>query len=262
MSPRKTLAALLIALTPAGLACLPQPSDPIEYLQLDESVIVQTVTTLPSDVDERVAKECRVPEFTLYGDGTLLFQERDGGSTAELREATLDEEEIIDLLKSIDGEEFFVFPYNLEGGGAPSSTTFLYVHTKQAANAVSVSGLEREHDDESDEVRAMRNIAQRLGETVSGVEESRPFEAASALLTVRPVETEVDDAPEWEGPVELSSLTDGGLSRIEVRGQAGQQLLQEAAGDVRLVQEDGGVYAVCARPVLPYEENFPEFDAP
>jgi len=81
MSLRKGLPALL-AIAVVGLAgCLPKPEEPIEWLEREDAVIVQmkTVESAESELAQRLA----VPDFTLYGDGTLIYSTDGAGQTHE-----------------------------------------------------------------------------------------------------------------------------------------------------------------------------------
>lgn len=132
---------LVLLLSTAALgACLPRPEEPIEYLQRPDAVIIQMKTV--DDPESELDQQLTVPEFTLYGDGTLILTEPGPGGFRVLK-AKVPAEVVKGLLEYIVDKNVLEFNYGqprLETATS-QATTYLYVHTKFEANAVSAYAL-------------------------------------------------------------------------------------------------------------------------
>lgn len=281
MMPRKRAPLLLppaILLLAVGAACLPSPDEPIDYVRRENAVIVQLKSLrsgpeLASGVQDRLT----VPAFTLYGDGTLLFTKVNDAGREQLIAATLPEEAILDLVQFIVDEGFLEFTYEQprpEVPGLPQRTTFLYVNTKDGTNAtrafaLNVSSLDGAGSDYT-EFRRLIKIKERLesldplalGGTVSGA-----FVPKAALLVVVPF-TDTDlhaIVQSWSIPaIDLNEIAPPGAEFGEriITQSAFPQIFESLTEAPPVVQQGGRLFIVTVRPLLPFEENFPEFDQP
>ena len=267
---------LLVALAGALAACLPKPDEPIEWLQRADAVIIQkkTVNDASSELEQRLT----VPEFTLYGDGTLIYERKRGiGYGLPILEAELSEEAIRGLLESIVDEGFLEFAYDQprRASAVDVPTTYLYVQTKAAANAVSAYGLGFELPEDAgkewDQFRRIEKIARRLDEfdpSEWGASAEGEFVPEAGLLLVqRAGEADEDPGrPAWPVPeVSLAGVAppDGDVGETHIEGALAGRLAQLFSLDEAAVyREDDGLFVVGFDQVLPYEEHFPEFDRP
>jgi len=284
------LPALLVAL--AAAACLPKPDDPVEWLHREDSVIVQKQSVFsdkfPYDWYGEVDSACGVPEFTLYGDGTLIFRELEPAGLDYGRlisREQLDDDDVANLLEAIQDEGFLNFTYEQlrpEPTGqivrSTSATTFIYANTKFAANAVSAYALNtvgapQDGGKEWGQYRRVQEIAERIDEVALRVSvgDFLSFEPEGLLLVVRPIEGEPPDDPHpWLGTVSLAELAPEGsdivtrrvADRDELASMSGIESLDELGTIGGLFFQDDRVFYLCTRPVLPFEEHFPEFEPP
>jgi hypothetical protein len=276
--------ALLIAAFAFFTLFGPEPGEEIEYLRREDAVIVQMRTAGGWSSFDLTA-----PEFTLYGDGTLIYT-RDGADGDELLEARLPPDAIEELLEYLKDTGFFEFGWEqpeMDVFDAP--TTYLYAQTKAddpdqerpAANAVSayalglpIEGREELAGNEYGELRRIAEIRKRLRELdpeATGGESVGPYAADAVLLSVSPAPPPdmVGRPASWPVPeVDLSEIApDGsqGATRI-VEGEAARAIMERfedtSEGAKLRLFHSGRFYDVGWRPALPFEEHFPEFDQP
>jgi hypothetical protein len=259
-----------------ALGC--QPDEPVEWLHREDSIIVQ-MRTAGGDFFLRTSDQQRLPAFTLYGDGTLIVSETKTNSCgqtpyddcfASLLESHLSEDDTQELIDFIDGTGFFNFEYEqpippVQGAG----TTYVYVNTKLAANAVRAEALGWDGDDSAEwlEFRKLGTIRDRIGELKeAAVETSTPFDPDEAVLQVIPrVATDFIGVPLWPYPEialpvtgELNEISHVQLTAAQIESMALDRPNETMCWE--RVQSGERLYEVCYRPALPFEENFPEFD--
>jgi hypothetical protein len=245
-------ALLLLALP----ACFGGPADPVEYLH-EPTIVLLQLQEVPDGVDTRRS----VPRLTLYGDGTVIFVD-DAGA---LMQATLSDDDVQRLLETAVDAGFLDFDYDqlLPDSADPEPVTYLYVQTRDGANAVKARGLGSAEDvagDEFAEYRAMQDLRDDLVALEPG--EAAPFQAQTALVWAERVD-DAPEAPEWPYPeVSLTDIArdsaDGDDSSItdDVGGELASSIALNA-----LYRQDGQTYRVSFRPPLPHENAFPEFDS-
>ena len=237
------LAALLGVLA----ACLPQPDEPVEYLQQPDSITIQirVVDLSASDLEQRLA----VPEFTLYGDGTLIYTTERAPS--RLLQTKLPDDAVRELLEFIVDAGFLNFSYRQPEPDwrDRQPTTFIYAHTLALANAVSAyavdTNLPANAGDEWDQFRALREIAERL-RAINPV----------ALGGTEP-ELFVPDAV-----IRFQRLGfEGEFSETLIEGEEAMALANQLTlGGLVVYQNSMESGEIGHLPILPFEENFPEFD--
>ncbi len=264
----------VIAGVVTGIRHIPRPAKKIEWVQSDASIIVQMkdLGGLPqSDVMDRLT----VPDFTLYGDGTLVFtrpSERGQFSRTPLQHATLPSDTVRDLLKSITDTGFFTFNYGQPRLGVYDvPTTYLYANTKDTANAISAYALDTvpPTGTEWNQFRKLREIKARLDTITNDAIAS----GTATLYTPNAVVLLVQLTPPISGPVPLewpfadidlgSIAPESGVGERRIDGDLAREVLNRMTpiGDVFFLQ-DAHLYSVGYRPVLPHEDNFPEFEPP
>jgi len=281
MGLRKGLLSLLsLAILPGSLAaCLPTPEEPIEWVQREDAIIVQMkqVGGLPQPA---LMDRLTVPDFTLYGDGTLIFirpedraQFPAGGP--RLHQAKLPEEATGDLLEAIVDEGFLEFPYEQPRPGSRYDfpTTYLYVHTKTEANATSAYALDvpppEDAGDEWKDFRRLGKIKRRLDELDPAAVGGRvlgSYKAQEILLMVEllALTEEPVQPPTWPvADVDLAALAPPSSGVVQKRfsvAEASELMAALPAGSYSLYRQGDRLFAAGYRPVLPHEENFPEFE--
>jgi len=280
MGGRAVLAAILgaavaaIAVSLAGR--LPKPQDDIEWLQREDAVIVQMRASggLPEPAAANLA---RVPDFTLYGDGTLIVTdpaERGQFDRGPLFETTLSSGAVADLLEYLGSTGFLDFNYEQPRlGYYDFPTTYLYVNTKQGANAVGAYALEpdlpADLSAQWDQFRGLQAIKSRLDTIAAGAlaGEAQDYQPEAILLIVQPDHSkEAGPSPtEWPFPeLDLAAmLSDEAVGTRRVDGETAQAVTAtlRQAGTATFLH-NGRAFSLGYRPVLPYEEHFPEFEAP
>lgn len=262
--------ALLLLLAAISLAaCLPSPDDPIEFLAEPDSIVIQM-----RDVSaEQLAGAEQIPlfDFTLYGDGTLIYLAKAGDQRYST--AHLPDDAIRDLLKSAVDEGFLEFAYEQPRSDLFGAfTTFLYVHTKEAANAISGYALDsvlpEDAGSEWEQFRRLREIVERLEEidpVALGGSEPVEYVPESVLLTVEPT-----DAPNVAGSplawpfsaINLGEIARPGSGPIERRLEGADAALISGWLPATRFQHGERWFNVRYRPLLPFEEHFPEFEQP
>jgi hypothetical protein len=242
-----------------------EDQEPVEWVELPEAIVIQMrrVGGLPGDDP----LELDMPDFTLYGDGTVIYRATDpaGDSWAI---ATLPNDSIAELLEFIRGKGFMEFTYDQPEPGSVSDaqTTLLYVNAKSEANAVSAYALDSDAEDGDawDQFRALQEIVERLDE-VDPVALGGSVEGEFAPEQTRIIAqlTNSPEAPaaaiDWPYPkIALPALVhaDGSAVEFLVDGDVGRMPVPRFETYVI----NGTFYRVGFQPVLPHEENFPEFD--
>jgi hypothetical protein len=263
--------AIVAAAIYAGSRWLPEPEKDIEWVHSPESIIVQMKTSGGDDPITGFLSGLRPAPFTLYGDGTLIASEAAddcslSGACQSVLESHLSEVEVRDLLVFIEDTGFFDFYYEQPQppiNGAP--TTRIFAAVKDRQNAVTANALHYPNLEGAEwhQFRKLAEIRVRLSEVqeqiLANTLHYRPAEGKiSVLREASPVEGTV---PEWSfAQVDISAATEIVMSA--------DRLQELQISDVSTtycwcpVQHNGRVYNVYYRPVLPYEENFPEFEPP
>ena len=261
------------------LACRPSPSDPVDYLHREDAIIIQmlSVDANASEIERRSL----VPELTLYGDGTLIYLS-EGIHGPTLYQVQLAEDAIDGIVETISDEGFLDFFYDQPApeGSSGQPSTYVYAHTLERANAVVFKGLDSElpedAGDEFDPFRSARKIINQVqAEGLDTSYDAAPAEysPASVTLLIEPLgEAPLVDTvlflPLLQVNLAFVAPLDGGLVEHRVDGELALTLWTTFAFDNRdeltptvgpLYQQWNG-YLIKFVPLLPYHENFPEFD--
>jgi len=250
--------------------CLPTPGDDVEWLQREDAIIVQMKEAGGFDLsgagDFMTAE---VPDITLYGDGTLLVKDEE--NPVRLIQTNVSSGNIRSLLGFIEDQGFFGFNYEQpEPFVTDQSTTYIYANTKLAANAVKAYALS-EHTDEDDrwgQVRRLSKIAARI-EGVAGAARgnagARDYLYDAIVLGVQKISptAELPQPKEWPFPdIDLTAMVgDGIFGERQFSGEQADRIVEALAAN-QLFSQGSSWYVMHYRPVLPYEENFPEFEPP
>lgn len=240
-----------------GLACRPTPSDPIEYLHREDSIIIQLLT-VDADASE-IERHLPVPEFTLYGDGTLIYQSVSGDGT-RLLETTLPADAVQELLEGIVDEGFLDFIYDQPAPeGASRVTTFVYAHTRDLANAVSIRGaddpLPEDAGDEFDQYRSVMAFVEALRAldlAALGGSEPTTYVAEQYLMVNQTLDENSEPSERIVQATEIVGL-------LESKG-APKLTLEEFADPILTTPEGRPGQKIAIAPLLPFYQNFPEFD--
>jgi hypothetical protein len=272
------MSLLLLACAAALAGCIPRPDDPVEWVERPDAILVQMVDVVGLPQSELLDR-LSLPVFTLYGDGTLIFvppEEREQfpapGQT--LLRAEIPEQAVRELLEGIVDEGFLEFAYDQDRPGSryDFSTTFLYVHTKTEANAVSAYALGSppppDDGEQWDEFLRLVKIKERLdafdpaalGGRIVGEYQPEEF-----LLLVQPSASQdvPGEATVWPlTDVDLASIAAPGSGIVERRlspteASALMAALSSRSGTFRQGER---FFDIGLRPLLPFEEHFPEFD--
>ena len=242
-----------------ALACFPGPDEPVEYLEREDTVVVQ-VRTVPPGVDARDVP----PEFTLYGDGTLIYRGLDPEGEPALLRTELPPDAVRDLLEFAVDRGFLDLYYDQAGDGGDQAVTFLYVNTRGGTNSVRAVELDPESEGPGATVGAIVEHLRDFDPAAAGAGAPEPFAAERVVISAEAVEAfEGAGSPiVWPfGEIDLGTVAAGGDLVAE-----GDEVALELAGVLApppfatTVQQDGRLYAVSFRPLLPVEERFPEFD--
>jgi hypothetical protein len=263
------MSLLLLACAAALAGCIPRPDDPAEWVAQPDAVIVQMKTVYPGvDVSNMV------PDLTLYGDGALIMRNDEGGLPYRLFDAKLSTGEVRSLLKFVNGTGFFNFNYEQPEPERTTDrpTTYLYVQTKEAANAVSAYALDSVLPDDAGkewaQFRKAQEIKSRLDEIAREAMANGPsYTPEAILITVeRPPPISVEQIlPQWPfSDIDLDALApESGTAERRIEGAAAREVLDRMSpinGGSFL--QGGQRFQVALRPLLPYEEHFPEFEPP
>lgn len=258
------LAALAVVAATLWAAC--GGDEPITYLHREDSVLVQKVTT-------SFPPEAALPDLTLYGDGTLIYLEAPADQASRLLRAQLPDDAVLELLELFIDEGFLDFVYEQPAPERATSqpTTFLYIRTMRDANAVSAvaidSVLPDDAGDEFDEFRKLQRIVQELDEIdpiALGGSAPVEYDPEGVLLVVEPRSPPNVAGSPARWPYEAITLEEiapeDELVEVMLEGE-------DAAAFNGWVPPTGWFegeryYDVGWRPLLPYEENFPQFFLP
>ncbi len=272
--------AIVVVAIIVGSRWLPKPEKKIEWVRQADAVIVQmkTVGGLPQP---GLMARPTVPDFTLYGDGTVIFtQPSKRGQFAPplLLQAQLPADSMRDLLTFIDATGFFSFTYDQPRlGFYDFATTYLYASTKGQANAVSAYALDsaRPARPEWDQFRKLREIKSRLDATANNTVAAGAaitYTTDAIVLSVQydgpasPIVSAAARRPlEWPfADIDLASIAAAtGFGERHIKGDQAQAILNSATPiNGGFFIQAGRDFWVFYRPVLPYEENFPEFEPP
>ncbi len=248
---------LLLAVLLTAIACRPTPNESVEYLHREDAIIIQmlAVGEEASEIDRALA----VPEFTLYGDGTLIYQKESADGTRLLR-TLLPGNAVQALLEAIVDEGFLDFAYAQPAPGTTSDeTTFIYVHTRERANAVTVQNLNlpltEDAGDEFDQYRRIQTFVEMLRSLDSvalGGTDSMAYLPAAYLGITRTL----DDREEVSERVVPADEV------LEIIGSVGKGLestLEELKGPF-VPGPSRPPREISFAPLPPFHENFPEFD--
>ena len=257
----------LLAATLAG--CLSGPADPVEFVQQSNSIIIQVAQTGAPGPDGIEPHD--PPSLTLYGDGRLIYRNADDSGYLESK---LPDEGIQELLELGRGSGFMEFAYAQPrpDGATGERTTYLYMHSKEAANAVAAVALDKnlpeDYGKEWNQYRALQELATRLLEVdpvALGGSPPREYVADVVLLVVEPAEAPnlAGSPPAWPAPaIDLAEIAPPGAGRVERRLEGEEAaLLTGWLPSIRFLYKERW-FQVSYRPVFPFEENFPEFDQP
>ena len=216
----------------------------------------------------------QVPEVTLYGDGTLIYAAMDAGGRLAIFQADVSDDAIGGLLEEIEDAGFFNFPYELASPVIATedlATTYVYVNSKVAANAVNAYALgaddvnEQSDGDEFEYYRRLVKIAERI-DALTPADGAQPYRPDAIALVVVLQEGSSGEAEPWSvDAIDLAEIANGedvAGERLLSGEQAAAIIRELPALTFRSFQEDGNVFAVGYRPVLPFEEHFPEFETP
>ena len=252
---RPLLFVLLSALLLVG--CRPTPSDPIQYLHREDSIIIQMLS-FDADTSE-VERRLSVPEFTLYGDGTLIYQSATADGT-RLLQTKLPAGAVQELLENIVDEGFLNFIYEQPAPeGASGPTTFIYAHTRDLANAVSVRSadepLPEDAGDKFDQYRTVIAVVEALRAldlTALGGTEATAYVAEQYVMVVRTLDGSSDLSERIVQATEIAGV-------LESKGVP-KSTLEEFAGPIATSPEGRPPQEIYYAPLLPFYENFPEFN--
>jgi hypothetical protein len=254
---------------------IPRPEKKIAWVKRPDSIIVQMKNV---GGPYKLGFVDPAPSFTLYGDGTLIVSEVSqacgtvSGSCSEytLLQSHLSDHDIQELLDFIDGTGFLGFSY--EQPVPPVSdavTTYIYVSTKLAANAVRASALGWEQSGQAwSEFGKLKTIDQRLQDLRNATaQHTTRHEPAEGELDIVPqVANDLTGVPEWPFPqFDISAATsgEGSVGHLRLSSDKLEELRLTDPSTTQCwcpVQQAGRAFNVFYRPVLPYEEHFPEFD--
>jgi hypothetical protein len=251
-------------------ACIPRPSDPVEWLQEPDAVIIQMLEVggLPqSELLDRLT----VPVFTLYGDGTLIYVPPEARAQFPVPDQPLEVTQLSartvrDLLGDIVDYGFLNFAYEQPRPGSryDFATTYLYVNTKEGTNAVSAYALAAPALDgrEWREFRRLLEIKERLD--ALDLSSQSEYETEEFVLLVQSLEQGAGEAVAWPlDGIDLAATAPGGtIVERRISANDASVLLSALGARAGMIQQDGRIFEVGLRPLLPFEERFPEFDEP
>jgi hypothetical protein len=247
---------------------IPRPATKIEWVQRADAIIVQRKTVEPAQGG--FSSWTALPDFTLYGDGTLILASPK--DPTELAQTRLPEDAVRDLVEFVDGTGFFNFDFNF---AQPNPTvlghekiTYLYVALKDRANAVAVYAIATDVPNGNDWVqfRKLHEINERLNAidpAALGGDAPMPYHPDAFFLFVQPTyDAGVAGSPEWPfGEIDLNAIapTSSGQHR-RIEGDTARFFVgADCPGSFK---QGDRYFFVCYRPALPYEEAFPEFEPP
>jgi len=261
--------ALLVAAFAFFAFFRPEPNEDLEYLAREDAVLVQMISVggLPQP---EVLDRLTLPDFTLYGDGTVLYADPSGEE--ELLQAEIPGGAIQDLLESFEGEGFFEFQYEQPTADSvnDADTTYLYAQTKDAANAVSAYALGVFNPPDGSEWREFERLA-KLKEWLDAFDPEGvggrvvgPYEATEIALMAEPIDGDDTGAVPWPvDEINLASMRPAEGSNVAVRYiplDEASEAIAALPSRFAIVSLRDASYRVGYRQALPFEEHFPEFD--
>jgi hypothetical protein len=253
---RKLLAAAVCGLVLTS--CLPKPEEETEFPESERSVIVQmkTVAQSDSELEQRVT----LPEVTLYGDGTIIAL-ADAGT---LHQARLGDDEVRELLDYFDGKGFFDFDYEQPRVRPPpeGTATYIFATTTLKQNAIRACALASEPPEDAGREWSQFRRLQDIRDRIRAIEtDAQPYEPEAWVLFVRPVSEGIIGPVPEEWPLADVDLAAVAASSGQTTLSAEQALTLDQRLRGRLVAQRQR-FTVAYRPLLPHEDNFPEFDLP
>jgi hypothetical protein len=112
----------------------------ITYSQHPRDIIIQMQTNREAGFD--IMRLTAVPEFTLYGDGRVIFADTDEDGNVQLLETRLSPEEVMEMLRYMDRQGFQRLNENfLNLTLADLDTTTITVRTRENTKTVKVYGF-------------------------------------------------------------------------------------------------------------------------
>jgi hypothetical protein len=254
--------------------CLPDPNERgIEWLRREDAVVVQMKTLGRGDPFNLDEARITAPQLTLYGDGTLLAQVPSAGREQIFRTTALSNDEVRNLLEFIVDTGFFDFPYSLgSASDTLSETRFVFASELDRQNAVSGQPKQPLATALPDNLVALGEIAEFLDKLAvdpdrQWVEYTPPAVMVLAERTAPNVQTDTPEGCDpWPLPeIEIRTFVtrDGDIGTALVDGELADAVIATRPPITgRPYCQGGQRYTIAYRPVLPYEENFPEFDPP
>jgi hypothetical protein len=255
--------------------CLPNPGGSgVEWLHREDAIIVQMKVVGGFDVTGSGSGgfvTADTPDITLYGDGILLVKDEE--EPTRFIQTTVSSGTMRNLLAFVEDQGFFGFDYEQpEAFVSDQSTTYIYANTKLAANAVKAYALSDHTDDgtEWDQVRRLSKIARRIkgmAGAARGTAGARDYSYDAVVLGVQKISrnTSLPDLSlkEWPFPdIDLTAMVgDGIFGERQLSGDQADRIVETLAAS-QLFSQGRSWFVVHYRPVLPYEENFPEFEPP
>jgi hypothetical protein len=256
---------------------IPRPATKIEWVQRADAVVVQMKPVgfhlVSSD---GLDNDRTAPYFTLYGDDTVIFNDSSDRCPCQLKKVQLSKDDVQALLSFIDDTGFFEFSYLEPGGPQGGATTYIYAALRDEANISGiglVTGRILGKFDPPDHYRKIQAISARLRDimekTVS-TGAATDYYADAIVLTAKfrasgpPPAGMRSMPPAWPLPqFTLASIAGAsGSGTRHTEGDLARNVQQAlAAHPFETDYLEGGQWvSVAYRPVLPYEEAFPEFD--
>jgi hypothetical protein len=269
------LTVAVIAGVVTGIRHIPRPEKKIEWVHSNASIIVQMKVNGFQGVESSgIDPYVIAPEFTLYGDGTLIASKTGSKCPCRLIRAKLSGDEVRDLLQYIEETGFFNFSYIEPGRPESAPITYIYAAVKEAQNISGrhvLVGTCIADCTPPLHYRKLGDIQERLEQVIEKtIADGNAIDhyADTIVLTARVtnVITGRSTPPQWPIPqVDLATIANGsdfGSRRME--GDLARQV-QEVLADYRGEMDylvNGQWYAAGYTPILPHADNFPEFEPP
>jgi hypothetical protein len=259
-------------------ALLAERGERLGYPSSPDAIVIQVKTTSYATWDPWLAERLNLPQLTLYGDGTLIFRQKgELGFDPQPMRTRVRGDTIRDLLQFMVDEGFMAFDGKQpRPQGLLRPTTHVYAQTSEAANAVSAYALDSELPLDAGEEWAqfwrLQLIVERLHDAVrtAALDSSLTEEFApdALLLIVEPCDTPVKGSSTEYWPfrdIDLAQIAPPGSGRVEhhIEGDLGYSRWMFRGTMSQMSMKYGDrFFDVYARPLLPFEENFPVFDEP
>lgn len=264
----KTLIALILAVACAAVSAGWCVEEAI-YPDSPNDVVIQVKTT-PSTDDEALKLSC-VPEFTLYGDGRVIYLGRDKKQNQKLYETSFGPDYIYYLLQYIDCQGFEDFNENYLNLTVKNlETTTITVNWRKYSKKVTVYGLELASY-QGMIPDGLGNIYRKLSNFE--VEEKKVFQPDQITLLVREYKKKLPDKAGVENwgiqEIDLTKyaskdeLLGSGYREINVDGKLMEKVLNKIGGKTLYENRAGfykhffrdkkKIFKVAYRPHLPHE---------